>query len=126
MYRVSPFTYIVSGVLSTGVTGTEVKCSNIELLTVTPPSGQNCSNYLDPYINALHGKLLNPEASADCKICSLSSTDQFLAALNMYYSDHWRNVGIIFAFVGFNVVGAVFLYWLFRVPKHWSRKVKQA
>jgi hypothetical protein len=28
--------------------------------------------------------------------------------------------------VGFNIVAAVFLYWLCRVPKHWSRKVKQA
>jgi ABC-type multidrug transport system permease subunit len=69
-------------------------------------------------VTALHEKLLNPEASTDCKICSISSTDQFFAALNMYYSDHWRNVGIMVAYVGFNVAAAVFLYWLFRVPKH--------
>jgi ABC-type multidrug transport system permease subunit len=44
----------------------------------------------------------------------------------MSYSDHWRNIGVLFAYVGFNIVAAVFLYWLCRVPKHWSRKVKQA
>ncbi|KAJ5765983.1 uncharacterized protein N7511_003599 [Penicillium nucicola] len=124
MYRLSPFTYLVSSVLSTGVAGTTVECSSIELLTVSPPAGQNCSSYLGPYIDALHGRLLNPEALTDCEICSLSRTDQFLESLNMQYSDHWRNIGILFAFVGFNIVAAVFLYWLIRVPKQWSRKVK--
>ncbi|OQD88934.1 hypothetical protein PENANT_c003G00615 [Penicillium antarcticum] len=124
MYRLSPFTYLVSSVLSTGVAGTTVECSSIELLTVSPPAGQNCSSYLGPYIDALHGRLLNPEASTNCEICSMSRTDQFLEGLGMRYSDHWRNIGVLFAFVGFNIVAAVFLYWLIRVPKQWSRKVK--
>ncbi|KAK9855241.1 hypothetical protein MYU51_002589 [Penicillium brevicompactum] len=124
MYRLSPFTYLVSGVLSTGLGGTEIKCSDIELLTVMPPAGHNCSSYLDPYVHALHGKLINPEASTECKVCPISSTDQFLALLNMDYSDHQRNIGILFAFVVFNIVAAVFLYWLCRVPKRKSRTVK--
>ncbi|CAG8162679.1 unnamed protein product [Penicillium salamii] len=123
MHRVSPLTYLVSGVLSTGLSGAEVHCSPSELLTVMPPVGQNCSSYLDPYISAFHGKLINPESLADCKICPLSSTDQFLAALDIHYSDHKRNIGILFAYVGFNVVGAVVLYWLFRVPRR-SRKAQ--
>lgn len=124
MYRLSPFTYLVSGVLPTGLGGTEIKCSDIELLTVMPPAGHNCSSYLDPYVHALHGKLINPEASTECKVCPISSTDQFLALLNMDYSDHQRNIGILFAFVVFNIVAAVFLYWLCRVPKRKSRTVK--
>ncbi|CAI7636806.1 unnamed protein product [Penicillium glandicola] len=122
MNRVSPFTYFVSSVLSTGLTGTSVQCSSIEWLTISPPDGQTCGIYLDPYIKATHGTLLNPKASKDCKICPISSTDQFLAGLNMYYSDVWRNIGLMFVYVVFNIVGTFFTYWLGRVPKRWRRQ----
>ncbi|KAI3225108.1 hypothetical protein DTO012A9_4126 [Penicillium roqueforti] len=125
MNRVSPFTYFVSSVLSTGLTGTSVECSSIEWLTISPPDGQTCGHYLDPYIKAMHGTLRNPGASKDCQICPMSSTDQFLESLNMPYSDVGRNIGLLFVYVGFNIVAALFLYWVFRVPKHWSRKAKE-
>ncbi|KAJ5781341.1 hypothetical protein N7457_006501 [Penicillium paradoxum] len=126
MYRVSPFTYLVSSVLSTGLAKTSVECSSIELLTISPPRGETCSSYLDPYINALHGKLLNPTALRDCQICTMSTTNQFLASLSISDSDIGRNIAVLFVYVGFNVLAAVFLYWLFRVPKHWSRNVQRA
>jgi ABC-type multidrug transport system permease subunit len=125
MYRVSPFTYLVSAVLSTGLSGNSAHCSDIELLTIPPPAGQNCSQYLDSYATQYHATLLNPEATENCQLCSISTTDEFLAALNIYFSDHWRNIGLIFAYIIFNVFMAVFLYWLVRVPKNWSRKVRQ-
>jgi ATP-binding cassette subfamily G (WHITE) protein 2 (PDR) len=40
MYLIPPFTYLVSGVLSIGLTGTEVDCSNIELLAITSPGAE--------------------------------------------------------------------------------------
>ncbi|CAL5867147.1 uncharacterized protein PFLUO_LOCUS1359 [Penicillium psychrofluorescens] len=125
MYRVSPFTYLVSAVLSTGVSGADVACSAIELLHISPPKGETCMSYLGSYLKQTHGNLHNPNATADCQLCSISTTDQFLASINIYFSDHWRNIGLLFVYVGFNVLAAVFLYWLIRVPKHWSRKVKQ-
>ena len=124
MYRVSPFTYLVSAVLSTGLSGGNVECSSIELLKVNPPSGQNCSSYLDQYVNLYQANLLNPDATSGCQICSIRSTDAFLAQLSIKFSDHRRNVGLLFVYVGFNIVMALFLYWLVRVPKKWSRKVK--
>ena len=72
MYRVSPFTYLVSAVLSTGLTATSVQCSSIELLQISPPAGQNCSSYLGSHIDAFKGRLLNPEAIADCQVCSIA------------------------------------------------------
>jgi ABC-type multidrug transport system permease subunit len=124
MYRVSPFTYLVSAVLSTGLSGGKAECSSIELLTVDPPSGQNCSTYLDQYVDLYQANLLNPEANSGCEICSIRSTDAFLAQLSIKFSDHWRNVGLLFVYVGFNIVMALLLYWLIRVPKKWSRKVQ--
>lgn len=54
----------------------------------------------------------------------MSRTDQFLAQINIYYADVWRNVGLLFVYIVFNAVAAVFLYWLMRVPKKRSRKSK--
>ncbi|GLB11294.1 hypothetical protein AtubIFM57258_008161 [Aspergillus tubingensis] len=124
MYRVSPFTYLVSSVLSVGIAGNDVECSDIELLHIPPPTGQNCSSYLDTYVRNYQATLLNPEDNTECLVCSISKTDQYLSALSMSYSDRWRNVGILFAFIVFNAIAAVFLYWLVRVPKKKSVKEK--
>lgn len=117
MYRVSPFTYLVGSVLSTGLGGSPVVCSDIEILHIPPPDNQDCSNYLLPYANATGSNLLNPTATSDCQLCSLASSDQFLAQLSIDPDDIWRNVGLLFIYVVFNAVMAVFLYWLIRVPK---------
>ena len=47
-----------------------------------------------------------------------------LATVNAYYDQRWRNFGILWAFVAFNVVAAVGLYWVARVPKV-KREVKK-
>lgn len=125
MYRVSPFTYLVSAVLSTGVAKNKVNCSSIELLHLDPPPGQNCSSYLDAYVKHAHANLINPEASSNCKLCPMKYTDQFLATLSIQFSDRWRNVGLLFVFVFFNIIAAIFLYWLIRVPKKSTKKEKK-
>jgi ATP-binding cassette subfamily G (WHITE) protein 2 (PDR) len=126
MYRVSPFTYLVSAVLSVGLSGTSVDCSSTELLTLSPPSaGMTCETFLGPYLQIAGGYVTNPNATTNCQLCTVSTTDSFLAALSIFYSDRWRNIGILFAFVGFNIFAAVFLYWLARVPKKRTIKEKQ-
>jgi ATP-binding cassette, subfamily G (WHITE), member 2, PDR len=42
--------------------------------------------------------------------------------------ERWRNFGIMWLFIVFNVAGALFLYWLTRVPKKskTEKKVKKA
>ncbi|KAI5778459.1 ABC-2 type transporter-domain-containing protein [Geopyxis carbonaria] len=123
LYRVSPFTYLVSAMLSTGVAGTNVTCSDIETLHFSPPSGQTCGEYLAPYLKLGGGAVYNPNATADCDYCAMSTTDQFLAAVNISYDDRWRNFGLIIVYIAFNIAGAMFLYWLARVPKRWGKKV---
>jgi ABC-type multidrug transport system permease subunit/ABC-type multidrug transport system ATPase subunit len=124
MYRVSPFTYLVSGVMSTGLANTKVVCADIEYLHFNPPSGETCASYMNDYINSYGGYLLDANASTNCSFCSLSSTNAFLADVSSYYSQRWRNFGLMFVYIGFNVVGAIFFYWLVRVPKN-SKKAKK-
>ncbi|KAI5970643.1 hypothetical protein CANMA_000310, partial [Candida margitis] len=43
MYRANPITYLVQGMLATGLANTSVHCSNTELLMIIPPDGKSCS-----------------------------------------------------------------------------------
>ncbi|KAJ5813395.1 uncharacterized protein N7503_000145 [Penicillium pulvis] len=117
MYRVSPFTYLVSGMLSTAVSGTDVTCSTDEILTFNPPGSQTCYEYLNAYAERTGGYIENPNATSSCSYCTMSSTDTFLAGVDSYYSDAWRNFGIMWAYLVFNVVAALGIYWWARVPK---------
>jgi ATP-binding cassette subfamily G (WHITE) protein 2 (PDR) len=125
MYRVSPFTYLIEGMLSTGVSGTEVVCAKNEYLTFDPPPGQNCSAYMAPYMSQRGGYLQNPGAGSDCSFCALRETNAFLKAFAMDPANAWRDFGLMWVYTAFNVFGALFFYWLFRVPKRSGRKVKE-
>lgn len=124
MYRVSPFTYLVSGMMSTGLANTKVVCASIEYLHFDPPAGQTCSEYLGPYISTAGGYFTNGNATTDCHFCPLADTNAFLTSVSANYADRWRNFGLMWVFILFNIVGAVFMYWLVRVPK--SSGVKKA
>lgn len=54
------------------------------------------------------------------------STNTFLSQFKMSYSNRWRDFGILFAYIIFNVCMAIFLYWLIRVPKRKKEKKGKA
>ena len=129
MYRVSPFAYLVSGMLSSGLAETAVVCAPNELLPLNPPPGQTCQQYMAPYISAFGGYLTSDtlNSTTACSFCSAADTDTYLSALGIEYSQRWRNWGLLWVYVGFNVLGALSLYWLFRVPnkKLWQKRKRQ-
>jgi len=118
MYRVSPLTYFVSGIASTGLSHLPVECSASEMAIFDPPSGNSCQQYLQAYLSQSTGTLKNPNATESCQYCPLRSSDQFLANMEIFWNERWRNFSIIWAYIGFNVLAAVTLYLVFRVrPK---------
>ncbi|KAI9831805.1 MAG: hypothetical protein M1819_004702 [Sarea resinae] len=117
MYRVSPFTYLVSAMLSTAVANTKVVCSSIEYRHFNPPNGSTCAKYLSEYISTNGGYVTNPSATSDCQFCAISSTNTFLASINAHYSQRWRNFGFMWIYIIFNICAAVAIYWVARVPK---------
>ncbi|KAI7088188.1 pleiotropic drug resistance protein, ABC superfamily [Hortaea werneckii] len=117
MYRVSPFTYLVEGMLSTGIANQDTTCAENEFVTLQPPGGQTCEAYMQPFINQAGGYLRNPGDSSDCNYCTYDSTNVFLSQVSISYSNSWRDFGILWAYCVFNVAAAIFIYWLSRVPK---------
>ena len=123
MYRVSPFTYLVDGMLSTGLANTNAVCSSIEYVKFNPPSNKTCIEYMAPYINASGGYLTNGHATANCEFCTISDTNVYLSLVSSSYSNRYRNFGILWAFIIFNVFAALGLYWWARVPR--KQKVQE-
>ncbi|KAI9742589.1 MAG: hypothetical protein M1818_003730 [Claussenomyces sp. TS43310] len=123
MYRVSPFTYLISAMMSTGLANTSVECSSIEVSHFQPRANQTCGDYMADYISFAGGIVYDPQATSDCQFCSMTSTNTFLTALSSDYHVRWRNFGLMWVYIIFNVFGAVFLYWLIRVPKN-TKKIK--
>lgn len=118
MYRVSPLTYLIDGLLSTGIANVSVECSSYELVKFTPPTGQTCGQYMQSYItSAGTGYLSDPSAIDECQFCQFSGTNDFLSNVSSSYSRRWRNYGIFICYIGFDYIAAVFFYWLSRVPK---------
>ncbi|CCH58043.1 hypothetical protein TBLA_0A02440 [Henningerozyma blattae CBS 6284] len=118
MYRVSPLTYFIDGLLSTGLANADVTCADYELVRFSPPSGMTCGEYMQPYISmAGTGYLTDTDATDTCHFCNVSKTNDFLKSVSSKYSRRWRNYGIFLCFIVFNFVAGIGLYWLARVPK---------
>jgi ATP-binding cassette, subfamily G (WHITE), member 2, PDR len=127
MYRVNPFTYLVDAFLSTTLAHAPVRCAPKEYLQFVAPENQTCQTYLAPYLDSIGGAgaLVSPDATGVCSYCPISNTDQFLSTMNLNFNLRWRNFGILWVFVIFNLGAAVALYKIFRVPnKKKSREQK--
>jgi ABC-type multidrug transport system permease subunit len=72
MYRVSPFTYWISAVLSTGLANTPVQCNSDEFVHMAPANDLTCGEYLDPYISAAGGYLVDSSATEECSFCPVA------------------------------------------------------
>lgn len=120
MYRVSPFTYWIGGIVGTELHGREIDCSDVELNVFNPPQGTTCGRYLQPFLSQAPGALKNPEATTQCQYCSARNADQILAGSDIFWTERFRNFGIMWAYIVFNVFMAILLYYLFRVKK-WNK-----
>ena len=126
MYRVSPFTYWIGGMAATELHARQVSCSTTEMSVFDPPSGQSCGQYMSQYLQAgAPGKLHNPDATADCEYCPLTVADQFLSPVGIEWSERWRNYGIVWAYVFFNIAVTIGAYYFFRVRKFGGKKGKK-
>jgi ABC-type multidrug transport system permease subunit len=117
MYYASPFTYWIGGIASTMLHGRPVVCSEDETLIFNPPSNMTCGTYLAPLAGQTPGTLQNPSAGEACRYCPVSVADQFLANVNIFWSERWRNFGLVWAYVVFDIAVAIGVYYVFRVKK---------
>jgi ATP-binding cassette subfamily G (WHITE) protein 2 (PDR) len=120
MYRLSPFSYLVESMVAVGFSDTTVTCAENEYLRFVPPVSLTCQSYMDIYILVAGGYLQDPQAISGCAFCPVEKTGQFLKAVGINPVHSWRDLGIIWIYIVFNIVGALFIYWVIRV-QGWGR-----
>ena len=119
MYRASPATYLVGGLMSTAVANTDVVCADYEVLYLSPPARGNitCGDFLGPFSDTAGGRVLTPGALDRCGYCPLATTNDFLARFDLRFDTRWRDFGIVWLYILLNIVAALGLYWFVRMPK---------
>ncbi|OJA14947.1 hypothetical protein AZE42_03704 [Rhizopogon vesiculosus] len=118
MYRVSPFTYLIEGLVGQVIGGQPIVCASTEFAPILPPTGLTCADYMGPFISFAGGYLANPNATSECLYCPFQTTDQYMfAAFNIEYSHRWRDVGIILGTIVFNVFAIFTLTYICRIRK---------
>jgi ATP-binding cassette subfamily G (WHITE) protein 2 (SNQ2) len=82
----------------------QINCASIEFVTITPPPGQTCAQYMNTYISYAGGYLTNPNATSSCQFCAVRTTDQLIGArFEIFYDHHWRDFGLVVVYIAFNV-----------------------
>jgi ATP-binding cassette subfamily G (WHITE) protein 2 (PDR) len=122
MYRVNPFTYLVSSFLATTLGRAPAHCAETEFQTFFPPQGQTCGEYMAEYMSTAGGYLRDANATQQCGFCQIDSTDQFLQKVGVNWDTRWRDFGLLWVYIVVNIAAAIFLYWLCRVPKGRKRQ----
>ena len=117
MYRVSPITYFVNALVGPAIGAAPLNCSASEILSIVPPNGTTCGQYLAEYLSNSMANLLNSQATDICQVCPYSNTETILDTLGIEYGNRWRSFGITLVYSFVNVLLMFGFYWLCRVPK---------
>lgn len=101
MYWLSPFHYLLEGMLALVTHGVPVQCEESELARFSAPPGQDCQSYAGPYADQAGGYVTTLDGGL-CGFCQYRDGDQFAASFNVYYSNVWRDYGVFWGFCIFN------------------------
>ncbi|PHH82757.1 hypothetical protein CDD82_4922 [Ophiocordyceps australis] len=72
IYYLNPFNYLMGSMLVFGLWGSDVRCSERELAVFDPPNGSTCAHHL-----------VNPAATASCRVCTYTRGEDYLRTLNL-------------------------------------------
>lgn len=104
LYQLDPFTRLIGGMIVTELHGREVVCRSNELNTFTSPPGMSCGEYMAPFFERGGLGYLVNNATQMCEYCAFSNGDQFYGQFGLEFGHRWRDLGILAAFIGSNLV----------------------
>lgn len=121
MYHLTPFTYLIEGLVVNVLHGLPIVCTDIEVNTFTAPATQTCDAYMAPFFaNGGNGYLTGSTSTAaggNCVYCRYATGDQYFETLGMKYDHRWRDYGLMWAYVVFNMFFIIFMFYIFRIWK---------
>jgi hypothetical protein len=75
----TPFHYLLEGLISDVVHDQTVSCTTNEFARIIPPPGQTCQQWIGPYIDQIGGYLQDPLNSTVCEFCRFANGDQYVS-----------------------------------------------
>lgn len=104
LFQLDPFTRLIGGLVVNELQGLPVVCSDTELNNFTSPAGTTCGAYMAPFFaNGGTGYLINNNTQ-HCSYCALKDGSQYFTALGYAFDHRWRDLGILAAFIGSNLI----------------------
>lgn len=110
VYYESPFTYFLENMMTELFHDRPVVCAANEMALLLPGYAMTCGAYMKEYIHRKGGYLRDPTQFTYCTYCSYKNGQEFTNDLNMYFHNHWRNFGIMWAFVIGNIALMLIFY----------------
>ncbi|KAH8101046.1 P-loop containing nucleoside triphosphate hydrolase protein, partial [Phellopilus nigrolimitatus] len=117
LYQLTPYTRLLSAMLSTELHGLVIRCKDDEFAVFDPPTGQSCQTWAGEFVDAFGGYLNNPNATTACQYCQYKVGDEFYEPLNISFDDRWRDAWILFAYFIFNVIVTIIASRFLRFAK---------
>ena len=128
MFYLSPFTWIVEGILGNAIGGVDVQCLVEEMNQVNPPPGKDCHSWLDPFTTGPNARGYwkpNPKNDGSCLYCQYQKGDDYLSSVWLNANHRYADLGIILAYTAFNTALVFGLFYLFRVHR-WGQSKKKS
>ncbi|KAH7330366.1 ABC-2 type transporter-domain-containing protein [Rhexocercosporidium sp. MPI-PUGE-AT-0058] len=104
LYQLDPFTRLIGGMVVTELHDRSVTCTNSELQRFSSPSGQNCGDYMADFFQTGGPGYIVSNVTSACEYCAYKVGDQFYSGLGFEFSNRWRDLGILIAFIGSNLI----------------------
>jgi ABC-type multidrug transport system permease subunit len=92
-----------------------LECTEQDLVTFSPPSGQTCFEYAAAFLDATDGYLTNPNATAACSYCQSTSGADYIKNLGYSNDTKWRDWGIFIVFNVSTIALVYFATWFFKI-----------
>jgi ABC-type multidrug transport system ATPase subunit/ABC-type multidrug transport system permease subunit len=129
MYWLTPFHYLLEGMLGVVTHNQDVECMASEFARFTAPAGQSCESYTQGFVQQAGG-YIRTGAEGMCEFCQYATGDEFAASFNVFYKHRWRDFGIFWLYIGFNFAMVFLFTWvrvggLKRVVGYFNPKVRR-
>ncbi|KAJ2354210.1 ATP-binding cassette transporter snq2, partial [Coemansia erecta] len=110
LYWLSPYRYWLESIVANELHLAPVRCRDNEFFVFDPPANTTCGAYAGEWVKQATGYLQNPDATSACNYCQFKVGDEYYQTLDWSFGYRWRNIGILFAFIGANIfITAMFI-----------------
>ncbi|KAG8628110.1 hypothetical protein KVT40_003983 [Elsinoe batatas] len=104
LYQLNPLTRLIGGMVVTELHDRSVVCTETEFNRFMAPMGQMCGEYMRAFFERGGAGYLQNNMTDACAYCAYKLGDQFYQPLGYEFGNRWRDLGILIAFVGSNLV----------------------